>query len=72
MTRNGLQVRLYARDGGGEFPVHGAVLIGKIWHPQHWTARGRAFLGGESELDLVPYGWSAEYAGFCAFLSARG
>ena len=54
-TRNGLEARIYASDGGGTFPVHGAVLIQDTWKPCQWTLEGHAFTGGESELDIVDF-----------------
>jgi hypothetical protein len=40
-TRDGREVRIYATDGGGEFPVHGAIRKpGDIWESQCWGANG--------------------------------
>lgn len=45
-TRDGQTVRIYAIDGAGKFPIHGAVLRvlddGKPfgWQSEEWTADG--------------------------------
>lgn len=39
-TKDGQEVRIYAVDGGGEFPVHGAVLSDEGWSKRDWTAKG--------------------------------
>jgi hypothetical protein len=42
-TRDGRKVRIYCTDGGGEYPVHGAVFneSSKVWVTQTWTLDGR-------------------------------
>ena len=41
-TRDGQAVRVYAVDGGGSYPVHGAILSrGGVWEPGGWCADGR-------------------------------
>lgn len=39
-TRDGREVRIYAVDGGGTRPVHGAVLMGDSWRQERWTING--------------------------------
>lgn len=39
-TRDGREVRIYATDGGGTRPVHGAVLMGDSWRQERWTING--------------------------------
>ena len=39
-TRDGREVRIYAVDGGGKMPVHGAVLERGEWLPELWSASG--------------------------------
>jgi len=40
-TRDGREVRIYAVDGGGIYPVHGAHLVGKYeWKSGCWTRDG--------------------------------
>ena len=53
-TKDGQKVRVYATDGVGHHPVHGAILTSKGWMPAQWDENGRAFKPHlESELDLV-------------------
>ena len=40
-TVNGEDVRLYATDGGGPWPIHGAYLSNDIWHPLQWDLNGK-------------------------------
>ena len=35
-TSHGREVRIYATDAGGEYPIHGAVLVDGIWFPMRW------------------------------------
>jgi len=44
-TLNKQAVRLYAKDGDGEYPVHGAVfsLEHQVWVVCEWTIYGRAY-----------------------------
>jgi hypothetical protein len=40
-TRDGREVRIYAVDGGGRFPVHGAVKPDDgTWRQEEWTLTG--------------------------------
>jgi len=39
-TRDGREVRIYATDGYGSYPVHGAVLTEGGWFLRHWTEQG--------------------------------
>lgn len=40
-TRDGCDVRIYAVDGGGRFPVHGAVKLNDgTWRQEEWTPTG--------------------------------
>jgi hypothetical protein len=55
-TRDGDEARIYAQDGGGEWPVHGAVKGECGWESATWTAAGRYYEDGahqEYERDLV-------------------
>jgi hypothetical protein len=54
-TRNGREVRIYATDGVGYYPIHGAVKDGDLWHSHVWTKDG-ARTGGQAvdEWDLIP------------------
>jgi hypothetical protein len=44
-TRGGREVRLYGVDGGGHYPVHGALKCGDGWQVRSWTASG--YYGGD-------------------------
>ena len=39
-TRDGREVRIYAVDGGGPFPVHGAYKVGGDWYSEQWPKNG--------------------------------
>ena len=39
-TRDGREVRIYAVDGDGEMPVHGAILTKRGWKVASWTPDG--------------------------------
>ena len=40
-TKGGREVRIYAVDGGGRFPVHGAVKLNDgTWRQEEWTPTG--------------------------------
>jgi hypothetical protein len=39
-TRDGLEVRIYATDGRGIYPVHGAVKVEDGWIPYSWKKVG--------------------------------
>jgi len=39
-TRCGREVRIYATDGKGIYPVHGAVKVEGGWLPYTWKATG--------------------------------
>jgi hypothetical protein len=50
-TRDGREVRIYATDGGGNRPVHGAVINHGEWFMCHWSAKGKAFPDHERRSD---------------------
>ena len=39
-TLDGREVRIYATDGGGIRPVHGAVKENDGWHSASWCSNG--------------------------------
>lgn len=39
-TRDGREVRIYAVDGCGDYPIHGAVKKSYGWHCFSWPATG--------------------------------
>jgi hypothetical protein len=42
-TRDGREVRIYATDGGGDYPVHGAMLGHDGWQQFMWRANGKSY-----------------------------
>lgn len=53
-TRDGREVRIYATDGGSDYPVHGAVKDTRgMWEAEEWTADGGMSLFEEKGGDLV-------------------
>lgn len=52
-TRDLQKVRIYAIDGGGEFPVHGAILVGGAWKQKAWRLDGSFYSSGTSPLDIA-------------------
>jgi len=52
-TRDGCEVRIYAVDGGGRFPVHGAVKLDDgTWRQEEWTLTGS--YNGEKDGHSLP------------------
>ena len=39
-TRDGREVRIYATDAGGDYPVHGAIRCELRWKASTWTPKG--------------------------------
>jgi hypothetical protein len=52
-TRGGDKVRIYAVDGGGSGPVHGAVLHGEVWFTRVWNERGQRMKDWTDTDDIV-------------------
>lgn len=53
-TRHGQEVRLYAADGAGPFPIHGARLTPQGWLRESWTELGSYHsVNREADYDLV-------------------
>lgn len=55
-VRDGRAARVYAADGGGDFPIHGAIetATGK-WTITKWSKTGSwALFGGKTAADLMP------------------
>lgn len=53
-TRGGHEVRIYATDGGGEYPVHGVTKLNGEWSFNDWTeCGGHEVEVDESEFDLI-------------------
>jgi len=54
-TRDGREVRIYATDAGGDYPVHGARRCGDEWEPETWTQKGAYTIPTiDNAYDLVP------------------
>ena len=47
-TRGGQEVRIYATDAGGLFPVHGAILTDGMWNGMKWTEEGKTYVSTAS------------------------
>ena len=53
-TKAECEVRLYDDNGGGIFPIHGAVLVrDKEWQITNWTKKGTMYTNQSSPYDLV-------------------
>ena len=50
-TRCGFEVRIYAVDSGGLYPIHGAYLFDGVWVACTWEKEGGCL--GSSPLDLI-------------------
>lgn len=52
-TRDGREVRIYAVDGYGGCPIHGAIYEADGWHKASWRSDGRWCVTGEYPSDLI-------------------
>jgi len=55
-TRDGCEARVYAVDGGGDYPVHGAYVNEHGWITSIWCKDGRSSMSSPSRdepYDLV-------------------
>jgi hypothetical protein len=52
-TRDGREVRIYATDGFGSHPIHGAINCSGDWISTTWREDGRFYSDMESEDDLI-------------------
>ena len=53
-TRDGREARIYAIDGRGGYPLHGAVLDSGGWNAATWDRAGRLIDNEKNDLDLMP------------------
>lgn len=53
-TRDGREVRIYATDGGGHKPIHGAIREGESWVAYAWLYDGVAALDCNSLIEVKP------------------
>jgi hypothetical protein len=48
-TRAGQKARIYAIDGGGGHPIHGAIYYSdEEWIPEDWTTGGFCLYGADT------------------------
>jgi len=52
-TRDGREVRIYATDAGGLYPVHGAIKRDDGWSMDSWTSQGTQLGQCESFRHLI-------------------
>ncbi len=54
-TRNGREVRIYATDAKGAYPVHGAIKNTTSWESYMWTQNGNTYVNIDDlqESDLI-------------------
>jgi hypothetical protein len=50
-TRDGREVRIYATDGGGTYPIHGAIERREGWVSASWGSTGYVVSPGREMLD---------------------
>jgi len=51
-TRDGKDVRVYAVDGAGPYPVHGAIFGDGQWEVSSWAKGGEGVSGSQGPDDL--------------------
>jgi hypothetical protein len=74
LTRDGKKARIYAVDGRGSRPIHGAVSDGDEDDVVAWTATGQYWSrpGTESDHDLIrKYDWREELKPIWALLKPK-
>jgi len=52
-TEDGKEVRIYAVDGMGYYPIHGAIKLGGGWSSDSWTVDGHNTGSGTHNDDLA-------------------
>ena len=52
-TRAGREVRIYATDGYGSFPIHGAYMNADGWEECIWRKDGKLSDSSKTTLDLI-------------------
>ena len=71
-TRDGREVRVYAVDGGGRYPIHGAIKTFNGWINTCWETNGQCVAGPTGDLiEVKPriqreY-WVNVYPMYCSF-----
>ena len=51
-TQDGAEVRIYATDAGGPYPVHGACKNANGWNPIRWSIYGEPIMSALSNKAL--------------------
>jgi hypothetical protein len=52
-TRDGREVRIYATDGGGPCPVHGAIKNDDVWQCTNWLSNGLNYGNSKQFADII-------------------
>lgn len=53
-TRDGKEARIYALDGAGSYPIHGAIKVGEKWEGRQWQINGSWRMGSRADAtDLI-------------------
>ena len=69
LRRDGGKARIYAIDGAGEFLTHGATKTEDGWVLDSWTEKGKIWIDGDSDCDLIQkYDWREELKPIWAML----
>ena len=54
-TRDGREARVYAVDGGGSHPIHGAIKTDFGWESENWRENGSVYSSEpRGQADLMP------------------
>ncbi len=53
-TRDGRKARIYATDGVGNHPIHGAMKATDGWSQMLWSADGKYIYRTQESCDLLP------------------
>lgn len=69
VRRDGGKARVYALDGAGDYPIHGAIEANGGWHLESWTESGMYLISEEHPYDLIrKYDWREDLAPIWAVL----
>lgn len=68
-TRDGREVRIYALDGGGDWPIHGAIKCGYLWTLTSWGAyglrRNNETMSPADLIEVQPEVWHPIFINLC-------
>ena len=59
-TKDGTPVRIYSTDGGGDYPIHGAILTSIGWKIRSWTRDGHCSARITTACNLDLHSWKDE------------